>query len=105
MSLYSHPSNARGPTYVGGRLVYPGETVTLVDPIADPPAAAPAADVPRDLQALAAGPIKAIEAVLPELTLGEIEALTVMENTDSTPRITLIDKLNAEALKRRTVPV
>lgn len=100
MSLYTHPTTARGPTYIGGRLVYPGETVVIADVQADPaPAAAPAGD--RDLQALSGGPITAIDAVLPDLSLAELEALLMIEQASAKPRVTLVDKINAEALKRR----
>lgn len=39
MPEYTHPTNAKGPTYAGGRLVYPGETVSSEVPVGyvDPP--------------------------------------------------------------------
>ena len=103
MNSYTHPLNAKGPTYIGSRLVYPGETV-LVDgalPRADS-AALDTSDSSgsRDLKELQASTIKKIEDVLPHLTLSELETLTLIEQESPQPRATLIEKIGAETLKR-----
>lgn len=103
MNSYTHPLNAKGPTYIGSRLVYPGETV-----VTDAPVAGEASDTPdtsdpsgtRDLATLLGFSIKKIEDVLPHLSLDELAALTVLEQGSPNPRQTLIEKIGAETLKR-----
>lgn len=101
MNSYTHPMSAKGPTFVGSKLVYPGETVLTdapMDEAADAGIGSPAA---RDLHALQAGTIKEIEPELPLLSLSELEALTEIEQKSAQPRLTLIEKIGAETLKRR----
>lgn len=100
MNSYTHPLNAKGPTYIGSRLVYPGETVVTDTPMASdtPDTSDPSGT--RDLAELQASTIKKIEDVLPHLSLDELAALTVLEQESPNPRQTLIEKIGAETLKR-----
>lgn len=104
MNSYTHPMNAKGPTYVGSRLVYPGETVLTDGPVAETVDAAAGTPTARDLAALQARTIKEIAEVLPELSLSELEALTEIEQLSAKPRMSLIDVISAETLKRRVEP-
>jgi len=101
LKTITHPIDARGPTYIGSNLVYPGESVTVDVPVTDE--GAPDTSDPsgaRDLKQLQASSIKKIVEVLPHLTLSELEALTELEQNAAQTRTTLIGEIEAEKLKR-----
>lgn len=108
---YTHPDVAKGPTYVptfqGTKLVYPGETVQLVDlagVVAGPAGIALVEAEPADqakLVELQKRSIEAIKAELAALTPDELDALLKLEQAATSPRVTLIAELEENILARK----
>lgn len=99
LKTITHPIDARGPTYIGSKLVYPGESVTVDVPDTDEtsPADGGTASTLADLQK---GSIESIKKALPALTRGDLDALLKLEQDAAKPRTTLISEIEAEKLKR-----
>ena len=99
------------PIFVGGKMIPPGEgrdidTALLPpehqDPLAE--ALAPAAlNLVELVEALRAKPVKEIVAGLAELTQEGLELLTEQEKGAERPRKSLLEALDAEALRRADV--
>lgn len=99
LKIITHPIDARGPTYIGSKLVYPGESVTADVPDADETTTTNDGTAPT-LADLQKSSIEAIKKALPALTGGDLDALLKLEQDAAKPRTTLISEIEAEKLKR-----
>ena len=100
MKPYTHPADARGPTFIGGKLVHPGETVF----VEGEPEVAPLVEqtpVVTDAAALLQLSISKIKEKLGEQDEAGLQALLAGEKAAATPRSTLIAEIEAELLKRK----
>lgn len=97
----THPASAKGPTYIGSRLVFPGETVAVdvpdsVQMVALPPEAAAAG------AALLKKPVSEIKPLLADFDLDELNALLKLELAAPKPRTTLVTEIE-EVILSKTV--
>ena len=98
---YTHPSDAKGPTYIGNKLVNPGETV-FIEVAGDEPAAVEHAEpVATDVAALQKLSIAKIKDQLDTCTDLDLQSLLALEQASDAPRATLVAEIDAELLKRK----
>lgn len=105
MKTYTHPQNARGPTYVGSRLVHAGETVLVPDDyrVAAASDAGNAPPPPSGFNAveLLKLSIPKINSQLDQLSDAQIEEVLGLEKVAESPRVTLVAAIEAEMSARR----
>lgn len=88
------------PTYVGSRLVQPGETILLdtgVSVVVEQ-VAAPAGPAGSELDAVLSQSVADIKALLPAMSVAELEQLLAAEQAAAKPRSTLISEIDASIL-------
>lgn len=97
--MFTHPANATGPTYVGNRLVYPGDTVMIEDEgsvkMVDVPAST---TLSVDIPALQQMKVSDILSQLPDLNEAQLEQLLELEQKDI-PRSTVVTAVEQRMLK------
>lgn len=105
MGSYTHPQNAKGPTYIGAKLVYPGETVITPDPptkkMVEAPQMPAAGD---DLAKLQKAKVADVQKALPDLTEAQLLQLLELEQKSASPRATAVAAIEARLLALKTEP-
>lgn len=98
---YTHPSDAKGPTYIGNKLVNPGETV-FIEVTGDEPAVEEHTEpVAIDVLVLQKLSIAKIKDQLADCTELDLQNLLAIEQGSGTPRTSLVAEIDAELLKRK----
>ena len=115
---YTHPANAKGPRFIGGHMIMPGESrqVSAGDLFADDfksgraqrPASQPKPAAPEpvgEFTVLVSQPVKDITPLLPGMTAEQLDGLAAAETDhqgDKGPRKGLMDAIDEARLKLKT---